>query len=130
MIKALKVTMIVFGVIVVLVGLANIFVPGLWAGMHGMEESTGYLKWLTALIGAVSITAGVWIIVAGRDPLRHIHWVKFAIMWCILALVIHVYSIIKGYVEFSQIAGFIIVDGGFAVALLALYPWRAARSSQ
>jgi hypothetical protein len=45
----------------------------------------------------------------------------------ILAVVISSYSIIQGAVDFSQIGIGIIQDGVFAVALLAFYPWRAAR---
>jgi hypothetical protein len=51
--------------------------------------------------------------------------VKFVITLCILAVVADVYSIIKGYVDFSQIPGYIIIDSLFAVLLLAFYPWRA-----
>ena len=127
MTKALKILMIVFGAILVLVGLANILFPGQWGEMHGMREGPGYLMWIVALMGVISITVGVWVIIAGRDPLRDINWVKFAITWCILALVIHIYSIIKGYVGFNQVVGFVIIDAVFAILFLALYPWRRAR---
>ena len=127
MTKALKIVMIVFGAILVLVGLVNILFPGQWGEMHGMQEGPGYLMWIAALMGVISITVGVWIIIAGRDPLRDINWVKFAITWCILALVIHIYSIIKGYVDFNQVVGFVIIDAVFAILFLALYPWRRAR---
>jgi hypothetical protein len=130
MIRALKVVMIVFGVIMILVGLANLIVPDLQTQMHGVPEGPGYTKWMAAMFGAALVIVGVWVIVAGRDPLQHIYWVKFLITWCIVALVIHIYSIIQGYVDFSQAGVSIIIDGVFAVLLLAFYPWRAVRISE
>jgi hypothetical protein len=126
MIKALKVTMIVYGAVVILTGLPSIFLPDAWGGMHGMSGGPSYIMWMSALTGALSVTIGVWVIIGSLDPLRNINWVKFIIMWCILALVVHIYSITRGYVDVNQIIGFIIVHGIFAVAFLALYPWRKA----
>ena len=130
MTKALKVVMIVFGVVLILMGLINIILPEQWAGMHGMGGGPSYVKWMSTLSAVFVILVGFWVIVAGRDPLRHIDWVKFVIMFCILAVVADIYSIIRGYVDFSQIPGYVITDGVFAVVFLALYPWRAARSDE
>jgi hypothetical protein len=71
---------------------------------------------------------GVWVIVASRDPLRHISWVKFVITMSIIAVIAGVYSIIQGYVEFSQVMVSTLFDGISAVVFLALYPWRAKPS--
>ena len=130
MVKALKVVMIVYGLIILLIGLANIVIPDQVAKMYGIEEIPAYVKWLAAVMGAVFIAAGVWVIAAGRDPLRHIYWVKFVITKSVLSVVVTVYSILVGYVDFSQVGGVIILDGIFAVAFLALYPWRAAQSGE
>ena len=122
--------MIIFGVLVVLSGLADIIIPDQVKELYGLGETADYVNWMGALLGAAYIAAGFWIIIAGRDPLRHINWVKFVITWCILTVVINVYSITQGYVDFSQNGGSIIFDAVFAVVFLALYPWRAARSSE
>ena len=129
MIKALKVVMIVFGVIMILLGLLDIFMHDLWAQMYGFGEVAGYVNWMGEIIGAILIAVGVWTIVAGREPLGHIYWLKFVITMLLLAVVVSVHSILVGYVDFSQIGGAIIFDIVFAVAFLVLYPWRAARSS-
>jgi hypothetical protein len=128
MVKALKVVLIIYGVILILAGLADIIIPDQVAEGYGIGEIPGYAKWMAAGMGAIFIAAGVWVIAAGRDPLRHIYWVKFVITKSILAVVVTVYSIAQGYVDFSQVGGLIILDAVFAVAFLALYPWRAARS--
>jgi hypothetical protein len=53
--------------------------------------------------------------------------VKFAILWCILGVVAGVYSIIRGFVDFSQAGMQIVLNAVFAVVLLALYPYRSAK---
>ena len=80
--------------------------------------------------GAVFIAAGVWVIVAARDLLRHINWVRFEITKSILVPIVTVYSIIQGYVHFSQVGMILILFAVFAVALLAFYPWGKVTSSQ
>ena len=130
MVKALKVVMIVYGALMILMGLLDITMHDLVAKMYGFGEVASYAKWMGEVIGAIFIAIGVWVIVAGRDPLRHINWVKFVITVSLLAVVVSVHSILVGYVDFSQIKVSIIFDGIFAVAFLALYPWRAARSGE
>ena len=73
------------------------------------------------------IAPSVFIIAAARDPLRHISWVKFAILASALLLVIDLYSAIQGYVTFSQEIMGIIMQAIFLAAFLAFYPWRAAK---
>ena len=60
----------------------------------------------------------------------NIYWVKFAITKTVLFVVVELYLIIQGYVDFNQIVAAIILDGVFAVLFLVLYPWRAARISE
>ena len=131
MIRGLKIALILYGAISILVGLAFIVVPNqVAASMIGLEEMPESMLYFMMMGGVMDIAVGVWLIVAGRDPLRHITWVKFAILWCLLAVVAGVYSIIQGVVDFNQVGMMIILDAVFAVAFLALYPWRAARSGQ
>ena len=120
--------LILFGAISILSGLAHIIVPYQLASMVGFGEIADYVPYLMAMVGICFIAPGVWLIVAGRDPLRHITWVKFAILWSILAVVAGLYSIIQDAVNFSQVGMVIILDAVFAVAFLALYPYRAARA--
>ncbi len=127
MIRALKVAIIVFGVIHILLGLALIFAPYQTASMLGFGEIAAPAVYLAALCGLTFIAASVWLIVAGRDPLRHLIWVKFAISWALLGVVVQSYLVAQGVVNFSQAGPGIIDDAVFAVAFLAFYPYRAAR---
>jgi hypothetical protein len=128
MIRALKIALIVFAVIEILMGLLLVFFPDKLASSGGISDLTGYLKYIMALLGICLIVPGSFLIIAARDPLRHINWVKFAIVWFILATAAGLYSIVKGDVNFSHAGILIILHAAFAVVLLALYPWRAASS--
>ncbi len=121
--------MIVFGVRNILFGLACIVTPQLVANIWGLGEITDYVPFLIGIFGLSLIAPAPWLIAAARDPLRHITWVKFGILFMILAVVVPFYSVIQGAVDFSQVGIGIIQDAVFAVAFLALYPWRAARRS-
>ncbi len=112
----------------ILFGLALIFIPQLVAkNIWGFGEITDYVTFIMGGLGICIIAPSVWLIVAARDPLRHIMWVKFGILWMILGVVVQLYSVIQGAVDFSQAQWGIITDGVFGVALLVFYPYRAAR---
>jgi hypothetical protein len=125
-IKALKVTMIVYAVIGILFGLGYIFIPGQLAIMFGHDTLPALAGALAVALGASFVAACVFLIVAARDPLKHILWVKYAIVFAILMLASELYSVIMGYLAFGQAVTAIILHGIIAVALLAFYPWRAA----
>ena len=128
MIKPLKVTMIVYAVIGILFGLAYIFVPRQLGEMMGYEQGPDYIRYMLAGLGACIIAPSIFLIAAARDPIRHIYWVKFAILWSILIIVIALYSTIRGYVGFDKTGMEIIMQAIFLVAFLVFYPWRAAQS--
>ena len=129
MLKALKVTMIVWGVLHILMGLAFIFVPQQLGEMFGYTaEGPEYMLSFLASLGVAMIVPAIFVIVAARDPVKHILWVKFAISCAVLNLVIELYSVIQGYITFGQATATIISTIVFAVALLVFYPWRAART--
>ena len=130
MIRALKVTLIVWGVKHILLGLALIVAPHQTASMMGFMEVASAGVYLGGLWGAGLLAASVWLIAAARDPLRNIAWVKFVILLSLLGLVVQLYSVIVGAVGFSQAGVGIIQDAIFAAAFLAFYPYRTASGGQ
>ena len=130
MIRALRVTMIVFGTIGILAGLSWIIIPVQAIEMYGFEQLSDYVRWFMALGGSSFVAAGVWVIIAARDPLRHISWVKFVILKSLLFVAVTAYSIIRGYVDFSQVGVMLIAFTVLAAAFLAFYPWSVVRSKQ
>ena len=130
MIKALKVTMIVWGVLHIVLGLAFIFIPQQLGEMFGYTaEGPEYMLSFLASLGIAMIAPAVFVIVAARDPVKHILWVKFAILFAVLTLVVELYSVIQGYVTFGQAAMSIIAPAVFIAALLVFYPYKAAKGS-
>jgi hypothetical protein len=127
-VKALVVVLIIYGAILLVMGLAGIILPEQVSGLFGIEEVTDDIIFMGVIIGAFCITIGIWLIIAGRDPLGNIYWVRFAITKAILFVVVEVYLIIRGYVDFNQVVVGIILDAIFAVLFLVFYPWRAARA--
>jgi hypothetical protein len=131
MIRGLKVLLIVLGVIHIFEGLVVILAPQLFANIWGVGEMeiADYVRYIMALLGISLIAPAVWLIAAARDPLRHITWVKYAMLMSILGVVVQLYLVVKGTVDFSQAATGIVIGAVFAAAFLILYPYRAARSS-
>ena len=129
MVKALKVVMIVYGVVLILLGLASIIMPDKGAELTGFGEIADYTKWYMAVLGAGFIAAGIWIIVAGRNPLRNIIWVKYVITLPILLLVTNIYSIFKGYVDFGQVSAHIVGDIVFAILFLIFTPGASKKAA-
>jgi hypothetical protein len=129
MVKALRLVMIIFGAIGIIVGLSDIFIPDQLAKMYGFSAVADWVRWSSALGGASFIAAGVWVIVAARDPIKHILWVKFVITKSLLFAVVTAYSLIQGYVNFSQVGGMFILFVVFAVLFFIFYPWRPKPSS-
>jgi uncharacterized membrane protein len=121
MIRALKVALVVFGVVMILMGLLLVIFPDKVASM---SEVTGYLRYAIVSLGACLLAAGGFPIAAARDPLRHINWVRFAIVWCILGAAVELYSVGRSDITFGHAAALIIMHVFFAVVFLALYPWR------
>ena len=121
MIRALKVALVVFGVVMILMGLLLVIFPDKVASM---SDITGYLRYAIVSLGACLLAAGGFPLAAARDPLRHINWVKFAIVWCILGAAAELYSVGRSDITFGHAAALIIMHVFFAVVFLALYPWR------
>lgn len=129
MIKALKVVMIVYGVLGILFGLGFIFMPEQMGATFGFEKGPAYVPYFLVGLGTSMIAPSIFLIVAARDPLQNILWVKFAILWGALSAVGALYCILRGFVNFGQAGMGFIIDAVFTVLFLAFYPWRGASSS-
>jgi uncharacterized membrane protein len=131
MIKALKVTMYIVGVVGILFGLAYILIPQQLGEVFGYQTSSevGYLTHFLAAYGGLFVVGSVFVIIAARDPLQHISWVKYAIAWTLVSLAVDAYSIMVGTVDFGEAMGGMIIAAVFAAALLIFYPYRAAKEA-
>jgi hypothetical protein len=127
MLKALKVILIVYGALAVVLGVLQAFFPNVIRAMMELGEMPAACSpglYALAASGCSLIAGGIFLIIAGsRDILRNILWVQFALLWSILFVAIAVYSVLMGYVTFSQAMGGIITDSVFFILLMAFYPW-------
>ena len=124
MTKALRVTMVVYSVLGILFGLSMIFIPDQMAEWFNAPALIDYEKFLTASLGVANIAAAVFIILAARDPIKHISWVKFAIVWALIWVASILYALGRGYVDFSQEGVTLIIHIVFAVLFFIFYPWK------
>lgn len=68
--------------------------------------------------------------IAARDPIRQIQWVRFAIAFALLFVAVSVYLGLFVRNEFRSVLDGILIHGTFATLLLIFYPWRAARGEE
>ena len=130
MIRALKVVLVIFGVVEIILGLIMVIFPDYAADMVKASVLSGDLSYAMASLGICLIVPSIFLIMAARDPLKHISWVKFAIAWCGIGAIAGLYSVLRGDLPFGNAATQIIMDAVFAILFLILYPYRAAKSSQ
>jgi hypothetical protein len=128
MLKGLKVVMIIWSVVAIIMGLVYIFFPNQLNEMGGYEGSD-LATYVLALLGICYISAGAFVIIAARDPLKHIMWVQFAIAVAFLTVAVAGSSMGRGLVTFSQEGIPLIFNAVFAVLFLALYPYRKVKGS-
>ncbi len=117
----LKIALIIFGALHIAQGIVLIVAPDRAAEFTGFEEIAAFFL---AIIGATFVAAGVWFAISGLDPLGNINGVRFAVLWASLLLVIQLYSLGQGYVDFSQIWPGVVESAVFTVAFLVFYPYR------
>ena len=122
--RGMKIALIVYGAVHVVLGVPFIIAPHWTASVFGIGEIAVYVPYLMALLGGAFIAMAFLLIVAGLNPLEQITVVKFAILWTILGTAMGLYSIIRGAVDFSVAGTGIILDAVFAIAFLAMYPYR------
>ena len=127
--KGLKVLMVVWAVVGILFGLGFVFASEQLCSMFGFEKPSAYVPYFLALLGVAYIVAGVFVIIASRDPLKHIMWIQLAIVWSLLDALAALYFIVRGNVTFSQAGMVPIMDVIFFVAFLVLYPWGKTQAA-
>jgi membrane associated rhomboid family serine protease len=115
MTKALKITMATYGIGGTVVGLLYIFTP--------RED-------VRKVLGASLLAVGIFVVIAARDPIRHILWVRFAILFALLFTAVSIYlgAVVRG--EFRSVLDGISIHGTFAALLLILYPRKKVRDGE
>ena len=128
MIRALRVTVIVYSIALAVAGLLNIVIPEQMLKTLGFDALSDSARTVMLLVGAAYVAAGVWATVAARDLPKNLIWVKFLITKALLSDAAMLYLGIRGYTEFSDTWWFILIDVVFVALCLAFYPWRSRQT--
>jgi hypothetical protein len=124
MMKGLKIAMIAWAVIGILFGLAFLFFPNQMGAGFGLSQVPTYVQYFLALLGNMYIVTSICVILATRDPLKHILWVQLAITGSLMDMIASLVFIIRGSLTFSQGGDNLIINIILVPALLIFYPWR------
>ncbi len=126
--RLLSILLVVYGIILALSGLAEVFMSKYVVDLIEPGTMNNSLRITAGLFGAVLISVGVWLVAAARDPYKHLSFVKLAITVCALNIVIAIYLIARDYAGFGGfVLTYIVVDLVFLIAFLLAYPWRVSR---
>jgi hypothetical protein len=129
MLRGLKITMIVFGAVLVIEGILDIAFPTQRAAGMGLGECAAQATLPMFVLGASWVAAGAWTVAAGLDPLRNLSWVKFALTLPSALLVVLLLAAALGKVPLAKIAVDLVFDALFITLTLVFYP-RAHRSRE
>ncbi len=125
----LKATMILYGLGNAVFGVLYLVAPDQLALMQAAESTSAYLTSTKMTLGAGLAAAGVFIVIAARDPVKRLLWVKFAIALAVLFSAVAWYSGLVLFDDLGQASTGVIIHGVFALLLLTLYP-KASRVTQ
>ena len=122
----LRLSMALYGVLALASGLLAMLFPGPLAGLGETQSNTfllGSWGWLTALIG-------LGVLLASRDPIRHILWLRLALASFLVGGVYDLFHYLIGTVSLGAIAldlAAYLLFGGLFTALLSaeIKPARA-----
>ena len=126
MLKGLKIAMIAWAVIGILFGLAFLFAPNQMGAGFGLSQVPTYVQYFLALLGNMYIVTSIFVILAARDPLKHILWVQCAIAGSLLDMIAASVFIILGKLTFNQAGDNVVINIILLAAFLTFYPWRKA----
>jgi hypothetical protein len=128
MLKALKITMIVYGLLGLLIGLSMLVIPDQMQNWYDLPAAPDYIKYFLGVLGALFVVIGIFYVVVSRDLITNILWVKFAIAEGATGALVALYSLLRDYGTFSQMGISLITHVVFTILLLAFYPWKKRNS--
>jgi len=130
MTRALKIVLATYGIGGGLFGLTYLIFPEQMAELQGAEAITPYLIGTKMVLGASLVAVGTFVVIAARDPIRHILWVRFAIVFALLFTAVSACLGLFVKAGFSEVLDGILIHGTFATLLLILYPRQTRRDGE
>ena len=122
MMRPLKVTLAVIGVVQVFFGLLFVVAPGQFAYLFHLPVAPGWTNWLLVMGGARFLGMGYGMFVTMRDPLKHRSWIQAMIGVQILDWLATIANLLSGTITLTQASTATFLPIVFIVALLVFYP--------
>ena len=114
----LRVAMASLGLLSIGMGTLVMLFPGPLGALGSGDTNTfllGSWGWLTALMG-------LGVLIASRDPIRHILWLRIVTLACVVGAVYDLTHYVAGSVTFGSIASDLIIFTLFGTLFVAAYP--------
>ncbi len=122
MLRALKVTLIVFAIVSFILGGMMLIFPDQTGALFNFPEFPKEVRYLVGLLGGLFVAFGVGYVLAARDPARHRTWVQVALVALALHLVTAIYYLLRGTISWDIATVPVIIDIVFFIAFVVLYP--------
>jgi hypothetical protein len=128
--RALKVLLFLYGLIFVVDGLFFIFLQNQTADFLKMDRFSDTTSFFVMQLGAVYIAIGVWLIIAGRNPLKHLHWIKFIFTMLPIGIAAIIYAYVKDYIGLGVLGPMTALDVIIVICLVILYPRSGVKGKE
>src|ERR1051326_5441960 len=120
--RALRVTLVVIGIVQVFFGLPFVVAPGLFSLFLHLPSAPAWTTWFFVMNGARFLALAYGMFLAARDPVKHVAWINAMIAIQVLDWLGTIYSIVTGAITLAQAATASFLPVIFPVALLIWYP--------
>lgn len=124
--KPLAYTLWFIAIVQIVLGIAFLVAPATTSRLFGLPPAPEWTGWLFGMMAARFLGFGYGMVVAARDPVAAIAWIRAmigiqAIDWMVTAI-----YLAKGAVTLAQVSTASFLPVVFIVLLLAWYPRRGA----
>ncbi|MBI3687732.1 MAG: hypothetical protein HY241_10450 [Actinobacteria bacterium] len=125
--RPLRITLVTIAVFQLALGALFVIAPTHAHQLFGLAPAEpGWSDWLFAMMGARFLGFGYGMLVAARDPARHVTWINAMIVIQLIDWIATISHLIGGTVRLSQVSTASFMPVLFIAALLWFHPRRVA----
>ena len=111
-------------VVQLLLGFGFLLAPVGLAALLGLAPAPTWTAWLFAMMAARFLGFGYGMLLAARDPIRHVHWINAMLVIQAIDWLATLYYLAGGAVTLTQVTTAAFFPVVFIVLLLVNHPWR------
>ena len=117
----LKWTLVVIGIAQLVLGVIFL-VPGLFASLVRLEEAADWTNWMFAMLGARALGFAYGMLLAARNPARHMSWIRAMVGVQAIDWIATVSYLTVGVVTIAQVTTAAFLPVVFIVILVRYSP--------